>query len=884
MYMVLFFWILGGLPQKGVFVPLPNPEINSITLISETIDIRKAKLFTEETNDLRTPCRFIVHLNHRLSKDDRDVLERNGLKVESYLPNSAFLVKGLPEKARDLLANGIINWFGSYKPDYKLDPVLLDKTEETKVEIMLFPGVELEEVTNALETMGVNIISAEDNEWNGKIIAYVKPLDFLKAASLDGVRWIEPFYEPVLHNNQAQWIIQTWKDDNRRIWDKGLHGEGIIGSTCDSGINTDHVMFKDSSIQITTWGDYPNHRKIIAYKPTTGSVSFGDVGGIISFHGTHTGCTVAGDDSYWGQSSPYDGMAPKSRLYFMDFDGYEYGFTADYRSMYNQPYLGNQAGRAKFSSNSWGDRGGGYTSHSWESDQFMWQHPEFLLLFSAGNSGGAIGSPATAKNMVTVGATHNGEAATMPADFSSIGPTADGRVKPEVMAPGVGVISANGGTADSYKPLDGTSMSCPVIAGAAALITQYFREGWYPGGVKNPSDSLEPSAALLKAALIVSTETDYSQMPIPNSKIGWGRPDLDSVLYFAGDSQKLFVFDESEGLSTGDYVSFETSVKTSGWPLRVALVWTDAPPELSAEAKLVNDLDLEVIDPSGKIYRGNNFSDNYSVQQGDPDSKNVVEMVRIKKPAAGVWSVRIKATEAPEGPQPYALLITGDIENHNVDLKSTGTKIDDSSGPSPNGALDPGETILFQSEITNIGDFTASGIEATLSTSEKKITIESDKASYGNLGYGESSYGDGFTVTASSEMQANTVVPFRLDVIANDGGYVCVLEYPVTISVGVSEKLPDPFMSVELTADAFNKDALSVRLSLPESGPLHLDMFDQSGRLVRTLVSESYAGPGVRNFQFKMIDSRGRSLSNGVYFFHLTTGNHSLVCKLVRIK
>lgn len=137
-------------------------------------------------------------------------------------------------------------------------------------------------------------------------------------------------------------------------------------------------------------------------------------------------------------------------------------------------------------------------------------------------------------------------------------------------------------------------------------------------------------------------------------------------------------------------MSFEIEIQSNDWPLRAALVWTDAPPELSASLQLVNNLDMEVYDPSGKLYLGNHFENNYSTTGGSADLKNVVEMVRIQKPAAGTWSVRVKASETPEGPQPFALVVTGDIEYHDIDLRASGMWIDDSEAQNPNGGLDPG--------------------------------------------------------------------------------------------------------------------------------------------------------------------------------------------------
>ncbi len=102
------------------------------------------------------------------------------------------------------------------------------------------------------------------------------------------------------------------------------------------------------------------------------------------------------------------------------------------------------------------------------------------------------------------------------ARFSSRGPTPDGRFKPDVVAPGSFIVSAKSdGTIVSNQcvqgldvgvlAMEGTSMATPVTSGTAALVRQYYMDGYYPSGTANPSDSLVPSAALLKATLIAST-------------------------------------------------------------------------------------------------------------------------------------------------------------------------------------------------------------------------------------------------------------------------------------------------------------------------------------------------------------------------------------------
>ena len=164
---------------------------------------------------------------------------------------------------------------------------------------------------------------------------------------------------------------------------------------------------------------------------------------------------------------------------------------------------------------------------------------------------------------MSVGATENGAGAENVASFSSNGPTADGRIKPTVTAPGVAIISADSdGLKNSNNSgtiaMSGTSMGTPTTAGAAALVRQYYIEGFYPSGTAGSADAFTPSAALVKATLINSGQNmsgNYTDAVIPSTGQGWGRINLSNTLTFSGDTKTLTIVDEATGLATGKSIS-----------------------------------------------------------------------------------------------------------------------------------------------------------------------------------------------------------------------------------------------------------------------------------------------------------------------------------------
>src|SRR5262249_46999578 len=161
-----------------------------------------------------------------------------------------------------------------------------------------------------------------------------------------------------------------------------------------------------------------------------------------SYHGSHTACTMVGNDSV-NAASAFDGMAKDAKIYFMDISGSALANSVvpfdDLNDLFLPPYFGNAGGAARLSSNSWGANvNGAYDLNALQVDQFMWAHPDFYIAFSNGNAmnAGTVGSPATAKNCAGMGGTGNGASEGSIYLSTSRGPTADGRRKPTFCAPG----------------------------------------------------------------------------------------------------------------------------------------------------------------------------------------------------------------------------------------------------------------------------------------------------------------------------------------------------------------------------------------------------------------------------------------------------------------
>jgi hypothetical protein len=497
-------------------------------------------------------------------------------------------------------------------------------------------------------------------------------------ARLTEVDWIEPWTEWTLDNTDAQWLTQMgWRSTapptgTRTIWQKGVRGDWMEGTThkyivvgrVDDGLDPAHYAFRDPAVPITATGEYPTHRKIISYKGTFTASS----------HGTHTCGTVCGNDSINGGTSTNDGMAPMAKMIHKT-----YGSGWDMNTWWGDMYTGNAGGQA-FSmtmSLSRKDSFNLYVFTDMTADQFHWRYKDFIETNSLGNYSLAntMGHPVVAKDQISIAAVNNGIQGNTIATYTSIGPAADGRLKPNLCSPGTNLMSATAGTTNSYGAMSGTSMATPCAAGNVALVRCYFEKGFYPTGDSVAGNRRHPSGALVKAVMTVGAEPNVDSYIPPSVYIGWGRISLDSSLYFAGDVKRLWVYDDTtRGLRTGDSALYQITVTNATHPLRVVMCYSDTAGPMQASRTLVNDLDLTVISPTGTPYLGNVWSGGQSQTGGLRDSIQETECFRLNAPALGVWVVKVKGRNVPVGGskgQPYAVTATGAISASGVEEGET---------------------------------------------------------------------------------------------------------------------------------------------------------------------------------------------------------------------
>ena len=430
-----------------------------------------------------------------------------------------------------------------------------------------------------------------------------------------------------------------------------LDGSGQIVAVADAGLDEDH-------------GDFGS--RVVGSYDVIGDGSTADKH---SGHGTHVSCTVLGD----GFRGGYGGVAQAAELYFQAMEN-------DNTGNFQSPSLNNllntayNAG-ARTHTNSWGSSAASqqakYNSETEDVDDRANYYDRYYngvegltILFAAGNDGpnsGTVSPPATAKNVISVG-NHKNRYSGSPdvmMSGSSRGPTEDGRIKPDLVAPGGYVRSCRAQEATDtgsatwsntyYLEYTGTSMATPNAAGAALMIREYLEEI-----AQRPS----PQGALVKALMVLGAQ-DMGSRDIPNDDEGWGRVNLRNTLA-PSSGQGIWVDDRSVMSGTGNSKSYSFNVTQASGLFKAVLTWSDERGSRFSNAQLVNDLDLEVTAPDGTVYLGNDFANGRSATGGARDDVNNLEVVLIDAAATGTWTVKVKdAQHSGSKTQPYAIAVLG---------------------------------------------------------------------------------------------------------------------------------------------------------------------------------------------------------------------------------
>ncbi|WP_456368506.1 S8 family serine peptidase [Thermococcus sp.] len=371
------------------------------------------------------------------------------------------------------------------------------------------------------------------------------------------------------------------------MWNLGYDGSGITIGIIDTGIDASHP---DLQGKVIGWVDFVNGK----------STPYDDNG-----HGTHVASIAAGTGK--ASNGKYKGMAPGAKLVGIKvLSGEGSGSVSDIikgvewavqnKDKYGIKVINLSLGGSQSSDGT--DSLSQAVNNAWDAG--------IVVCVAAGNSGPdkyTVGSPAAASKVITVGAVDKNDVIT---DFSSRGPTADNRLKPEVVAPGNWIIAARAsGTkltdvtiGDYYVAAPGTSMATPHVAGISALILQ-AHPNWTPDQVKR---------ALIETADIVKPDE------IADIAYGAGRVNAYKASHYDSYAKLTFTgYVADKGTESHQFTISGASFVTA------TLYWDNSK----------SDIDLYLYDPNG-----NEVDYSYTAYYG-------FEKVGYYNPTDGTWTIKV---------------------------------------------------------------------------------------------------------------------------------------------------------------------------------------------------------------------------------------------------
>ncbi|KAJ9603342.1 hypothetical protein H2200_012120 [Cladophialophora chaetospira] len=641
------------------------------------------------TGDAASSNYILIQTTGSLTKDNKESLQGLDVGIKELVSDSTYLCRYEPQDLERIRKLDFVKWAAVYPTHFvvssklKPDPSAVTpsvmtvlSTHPHTVDVIFHAEHKkdaktlVEEVAKAAHVNPSGLSGRKD-----KVRLVVQERYLEGVARIDDVQSIQEVRPNKLFNNIARNILMGHGNvadpHDIVIGSNTFNGEGQIVAVADTGLDSNHQAFTGRILAAHPWG------RDGLTDDTEG-------------HGTHVCGSVLGNGTN-NEGFIIQGTAPEAKLVIQsigDAHGGLGGIPPQLDTLFRQAYNDG----ARVHSDSWGDivPGQAYEQQAREIDKFIYENPDMVICFAAGNDGvdrdrngvadlGQIGSQAAAKNCITVGASENfrpdltleygfedfvtrsgslkfganpirfdpmADNSDGMAAFSSRGPTVEGRIKPDIVAPGTGILSARSSKAGdrglfgvsedpSWMYDAGTSMATPLVAGCAAVVRQ---------ALLLDRLSAKPSAALVKALLIngaVELKGQYHPSeagPSPNYSSGWGRVNLTESISMAIASDSAG-YHEGDPLQDGGAFEFQIPVTSSGAILKATLAWTDPPAPM-----LQNDLDLTV--KAGAVSRVGNSSVN---------RKNNVEQVVWSNIPQGTATLRISARSLTKSPQGYAV-------------------------------------------------------------------------------------------------------------------------------------------------------------------------------------------------------------------------------------
>ncbi len=640
---------------------------------------------------------ILVQFAQSLTAVERESYLAQGIFFERYLPPNTYLISAPVAALNQFAQENNILGMQSYSAIFKIDASLQTEipvnspgsyhsmsVEKKTVQVLFHAGTTFSKAMQVLLSHGASIPASQVGftfrETIDRVTVPVQQL--VSLAAEDSVYLISEMDTPIVPcNANAQ--------DTSNVDE--IHPRGVSGYDLDgTGVT---VGLWDPSGTLTT------HSQLI------GRATQEDYGIPSYFHATHVAGTIGASGA---GNMKAQGMAPNCSILCWDASNHTSEMDANASKIVasNHSYTTSVGWQYQSEDQQWHWYGNPRLS-SWEShlfgrygtlcqafDLIVYEH-DLMVVVSAGNNRKGVqthagtsyvlnegpemsteprsengevdegydtlNTIALGKNIITVGAIHDRliEPPTPELDsiapWSSWGPTDDGRIKPDLVANGIKLLSLDTDSPTATRPQSGTSMAAPVVTGSIACFVQQYRQRF---------NGATPSAAVMKSILL-HTAQDEGTPPGPDYRIGWGLLDAHAAADFIaqiGEGGTYLEIDSFDGSLTDIQAEY-----IGEGPIKATLVWTDpaASPVLGSlddnTTTLVNDLDLSLDGPDQLHYPWTldpeNPGDN--AKQDRENHRDNIEQVFIAKPVEGPYTLHIGGQINLGDSQIYALCIRG---------------------------------------------------------------------------------------------------------------------------------------------------------------------------------------------------------------------------------
>jgi hypothetical protein len=597
---------------------------------------------------------FLVQLKTRSLPEFRSALGDLGVEVLGFFPHNAHFVRMAPALATQVSSLDFVERVEPFHGSYRLEPELESwlagaaGPAELRVNAVVFEwGVQGKtRLAEAAKSLGARVADF----WpSGQRFELWVNRDQLRALSThDDVMWFDRWtpretdMDLVRQDSGADWL-------EANTGPPGWCGQGVRGEVMDNGIQSSHQDFDGPPpVLLHNAADQQSHGT------NTYGIVFGNGDRDGDGDGTATGHMPCAEQGIFGDYGPVSDR---------------FSYTQELKG---SPYF------ASFQTNSWGNaRTTAYNSISQEMDDIIFRL-DIAILQSQSNAGNQQSRPqAWAKNIIAVGGIRHYNTLDPSDDAwnsgASIGPAADGRIKPDLnyWYDNIRTTTTGNGYTSTFG---GTSAATPEAAGVVGLMVQMWSENvWNTNPTGGSVFERQPHAATIKA-LAINNAKQYTftgtGSDLTRVHQGWGRPNVQIAQERAADS---FIVDQEDILTVGQSKSYTVNV-TAGEPeLKVTMIYPDPPGTTASNLHRINDVSLKVTSPGGTVYHGNVGLDagNYSTAGGSANTIDTVENVFVQNPAGGAWTVEVTAAEVNQDGHldtagddvVYALVVTGASAN-----------------------------------------------------------------------------------------------------------------------------------------------------------------------------------------------------------------------------